>query len=514
MINVSILKNGVRYPVIPMIPNSGNGVAVYNATSKDFSTNDRIVAVKSADINKSGAAIYDPVAKEFSINNRVVPVESDDVNKSGVVVYNPVTKEFSIGDEVITVEDLIISGDVEVKGSSMFRDDVSIAGDLFVDGTEHINDSETVQTTGDYFILRHNSGTPLATGENAGLAVFNYALNKTATLTVDKDGTWRIADNTASSTVYNNLYYFDGHYYDTSFIEQTFTDQIKTAFDVDEVANCVLYNNAFYHFDNTNWFAVSLVNNHLVTDATEITDAPTIAILETLTKKDLQYFRRLQITTIVEVENQPLLTRDEATNLDDAALLKWDAANTRAVGIDLPTLNGQVLTYNSGQTAFDKHLITVNGIQYEEYPTIPFTETVPAGCTTTSDVLDFTTTGDYYYSETENAIYIDDNGTYVKLLSAYYNSSDEEWVDGEISVAVLPADATLITAPSATHYNRAAENAHYEWKEGGGLGVAFIGTRADYEVAKLIPLGTVGHIPSGSLVVITDEQNYTMGDNK
>ncbi len=36
-------------------------------------------------------------------------------------------------------------------------------------------------------------------------------------------------------------------------------------------------------------------------------------------------------------------------------------------------------------------------------------------------------------------------------------------------------------------------------------GVSFIGTRAEYEVAKLIPSGQEGYIPSGSLVIITDE---------
>lgn len=36
-------------------------------------------------------------------------------------------------------------------------------------------------------------------------------------------------------------------------------------------------------------------------------------------------------------------------------------------------------------------------------------------------------------------------------------------------------------------------------------GVSFIGTRAQYEVAKLIPSGQEGYIPSGSLVIITDE---------
>lgn len=45
-------------------------------------------------------------------------------------------------------------------------------------------------------------------------------------------------------------------------------------------------------------------------------------------------------------------------------------------------------------------------------------------------------------------------------------------------------------------------------------GVSFIGTRAEYEVAKLIPSGQEGYIPSGSLVIITDENNYLMGEEK
>ena len=107
--NVSILRNGVRMPVIP----------AYNSD------------IASAN------------------------------NTHNVVIYDVATKTFRIGPDVIHVEDLIITGDIEVQESAMFRNDVSIAGDLYVDGQEHINDSETVQTTGDYFILRHNNGTPL-----------------------------------------------------------------------------------------------------------------------------------------------------------------------------------------------------------------------------------------------------------------------------------------------------------------------------------------------------------------
>ena len=55
------------------------------------------------------------------------------------------------------------------------------------------------------------------------------------------------------------------------------------------------------------------------------------------------------------------------------------------------------------------------------------------------------------------------------------------------------------------------------WKidsNAGGNGVAFVGTRAQYEVAKLIPEGQDGFIPSDSLVIITDEIDNIMGENQ
>lgn len=47
-----------------------------------------------------------------------------------------------------------------------------------------------------------------------------------------------------------------------------------------------------------------------------------------------------------------------------------------------------------------------------------------------------------------------------------------------------------------------------------GGGLAFIGTRAQYDVAKLIPVGTAGHIPSGVMVKITDEDDYVEGETR
>ena len=55
----------------------------------------------------------------------------------------------------------------------------------------------------------------------------------------------------------------------------------------------------------------------------------------------------------------------------------------------------------------------------------------------------------------------------------------------------------------------------YEWKSNvGGGGLAFVGTRAQYEVAKLIPEGTDGYIGPQTLVTITDEDDYVEGEER
>ena len=55
----------------------------------------------------------------------------------------------------------------------------------------------------------------------------------------------------------------------------------------------------------------------------------------------------------------------------------------------------------------------------------------------------------------------------------------------------------------------------YEWKSNvGGGGLAFVGTRAEYEVAKLIPEGKDGYIGPQTLVTITDEDDFLQGEIK
>ena len=112
-------------------------------------------------------------------------------------------------------------------------------------------------------------------------------------------------------------------------------------------------------------------------------------------------------TVIEKTSLQPLLTREEESDLTDGAVLVWDAEKTKAIGTIAPT--------NSMQTLVSKI------------------------------------------------------------------------VDGKIS---------------------------YEWGSAGSAGLAFIGTRAEYEVAKMIPEGNEGHIPAKAMVIITDEDDTVKGDIK
>lgn len=105
---------------------------------------------------------------------------------------------------------------------------------------------------------------------------------------------------------------------------------------------------------------------------------------------------------------------------------------------------------------------------------------------------------------------------------------DEETNMNDGGVVVWNSDATsLKTLPLPTNNAQALvskwtedPDTHvitkgYEWKSNvGGGGLAFVGTRAEYEVAKLIPEGKDGYIGPQTLVTITDEDDFLEGENK
>lgn len=81
----------------------------------------------------------------------------------------------------------------------------------------------------------------------------------------------------------------------------------------------------------------------------------------------------------------------------------------------------------------------------------------------------------------------------------------------DLDVSVEGGNGKYIKSISQVNGKIVAES---DWLSATGGGVAFVGTRAQYETAKIIPLGQTGHIPSGALVIITDEDDYLNSEDR
>lgn len=92
------------------------------------------------------------------------------------------------------------------------------------------------------------------------------------------------------------------------------------------------------------------------------------------------------------------------------------------------------------------------------------------------------------------------------------------WDSDTISMKTLPLptnNAQALVSKWTEDPNTHVITKGYEWKSNvGGGGLAFVGTRAEYEVAKLIPEGKDGYIGPQTLVTITDEDDFIIGENK
>lgn len=85
--------------------------------------------------------------------------------------------------------------------------------------------------------------------------------------------------------------------------------------------------------------------------------------------------------------------------------------------------------------------------------------------------------------------------------------------------SIMVWDATNSCAKTTTVPNESGRvpvsnnDGTFSWMQfsGGGAGVGFIGTRAQYEIAVQIPEGQDGYIPDKSLVIITNENPFIKG---
>lgn len=249
-----------------------------------------------------------------------------------------------------------ISGDVTVEGETTLKGDVyaeknlKIKGDLIVEGQTLTTEEQTLATDSNYAVLRKNNPSGLASGEKSGVVIHNYQTGKNASLAVSNDGEFRVSDNVAeTTTTYTNLAKFGNTYYsglDSSTVA-TVAEGAAVSEDVDVVADCVLETTSgkWYHSLNAEWFEMSLVDNALSFDKdSPVTDETLIATLESLTKQNLFYFRSLSILVISDSTDQPLLTREEAEDLQNNDILVWDETNKKATKAPRPSLSGQQLS--------------------------------------------------------------------------------------------------------------------------------------------------------------------------
>lgn len=180
-------------------------------------------------------------------------------------------------DIVNTADHCVCVGDKLIAKCGIVSDsDVHISGDLYVDGTSHIVQTETVATKDNTVVLRQNATGGISSGEVSGLVINKYNGTDSLSLVTDCSGTLRVGTSTGVETCYPTI----------------------------------CYNNT-----DGNWYindVVTPITGNLTSYATKNEDAPYTIYTDAV------------FTVIDETTLEPLMTRDEASNMTNKGLVYWD----------------------------------------------------------------------------------------------------------------------------------------------------------------------------------------------
>lgn len=363
--NVTTEKVNTKTVETPTFVTSDKDISAYDLSAFENGTLINMKdGLKVKQWRKDGAELSPIVpyksVNETASNNPLIYDNVDDTLKR--------TKIIAL--DKLTVKDATVENELEVKGRVNAESDVYVSGDLFVSGGTHTTTTEDISAESDIITLRSNNNLSLETGQVSGIVVNKYNGIDDLSIVTDNEGTVRVGTGKGNPTPYAQIAYKneDNQYYK-------------------------------YTENEDGTYSYSLLNPQ-----------PSGVLTDWAGKKQIDgytLYASAIFTVIDKTSLQPLLTREEESNLPDGAVLVWDAEKTKAIGTIAPT--------NSMQTLVSK--IT----------------------------------------------------------------------DGKIS---------------------------YEWGSAGSAGLAFIGTRAEYEVAKMITEGNPGHIPTKAMVIITDETDTVKGDLK
>lgn len=209
--------------------------------------------------------------------------------------------------ESIKTADSLSLDSLDVENLNVGKDAV-IGGDLYVKGTTHTVNEETISTGSDNIVLRQNAESALAYNELSGIIVNNYdGDGKVSIIGSDNEGTIRVGKAVTYTYSFDVIYLKDGKW----FIDED--DEKKE----------------------------QEVSGELVAYASKSIDGE-------YTKFTKAVFAEFDGRTVA------VLGRGEESELRSGALFIWDPGRKIAKTIDNPTKNEQTLEYNNGYKWVDK----------------------------------------------------------------------------------------------------------------------------------------------------------------
>lgn len=213
-----------------------------------------------------------------------------DVINTNCINSNTITNTGNVGTcninvtSCATIRDLNVAEQTET-GSLVVNNDAFIKGDLWVDGTTHTVDEETVTTQSDTIVLRANNDTSL--GDNlSGIIINKYNGTDDLGIVTDSDGTLRVGTGTGTETSYPTISY-------NSTTNKWYTDPTDPTTEVTPIGNL------------TSW-------------ATKTEDGP------------YTNYTNAVFTVFDKTSLEPVMTRDESTDMTNGQIVCWNSTENKA----------------------------------------------------------------------------------------------------------------------------------------------------------------------------------------
>lgn len=388
-------------------------------------------------------------------------ISGTDITASNDVIAN---NDLAAGNDLSVQNDATIGGDLSVTGditadSLGITHDVTINGDLWVNGITHQTTVEELTADGDIITVRANNNSALTSGQVSGVVIHKYNGTDDLVMVTDSDGTMRVGTGSGTDTTYTKI-------------------ALKTS------------DGKYYSYDDTDPTDIQY---------TLLNPQPSGTMMSWTGKQEISGYTlwaTAVFTVIDKTTLEPVLTRDEHSNLQQDQILYYDKANYEAKGLVMPTANNESLIYKN-ESAGSANYYTDGNTIYDINGHIVTPHSGTAGTPTALAplfIVDTTIVG------------TTDNGT------TWYNYTDFE-TQGTLNTGTFDvSNAVTISKYTVTWTAQVG----YAWENItqpiidtiNSLSRAYVfETMADYTAVA-------STIPNGSIIIIKDETTYVIGEQQ